>query len=408
MPAAPAGEGNKRLCMILHGWFPPDARVARAIRAAVGSGYEVDLVCLRRPNSTAPSTEVVFGARVIRLPVVHDGAAGFGTVVREYVGFTVLATLAVARLAYRRRYSVIQVHNPPDFLVVGALLPKLLFGAHVVLDVHDLAPDMFAMRFGERRGARLADRFLRLVERGAAGVADAVITVHEPYRRQLEARGVPASKLTVVMNSVDEAVLPAVKTPHREPAFRIVYHGTLAPHYGVELLVDAVAKIAPEIENLRVEIIGIGDSLPAARAHAERLGLRDIVNFPGGGLQHDVLAKVQGASVGVVPNLPTRLNRYALSSKLFEYVALGIPAVVADLPTLRAHFSDAEVLFFRAGDASALADALLQVARDPAAAEARAAAALRRCEDYSWSLNRARYVELLDRLSGRNGAQPDG
>ena len=60
-----------------------------------------------------------------------------------------------------------------------------------------------------------------------------------------------------------------------------------------------------------------------------------------------MLRAVQRRSVGVVPNLPTRLNRYALSTKLFEYVALGIPVVCADLPTIREHFSDDEVLLLR-------------------------------------------------------------
>ncbi len=83
-------------------------------------------------------------------------------------------------------------------------------------------------------------------------------------------------------------------------------------------------------------------------------------------------ASVAHASVGVVPNLPIRLNRFALSSKLLEYVALEIPAVCADLPTLRAHFTHDEVTFFKAGDAEALADAIVGIARDPAGARRRA------------------------------------
>ena len=63
--------------------------------------------------------------------------------------------------------------------------------------------------------------------------------------------------------------------------------------------------------------------------------------------QAEVLAAVQSAHVGVIPNLSSRLNRFALSSKMFEYVALGVPVVSADLPTIREHFSDEEVLFFR-------------------------------------------------------------
>ena len=67
---------------------------------------------------------------------------------------------------------------------------------------------------------------------------------------------------------------------------------------------------------------------------------------------------------------------------------------------LREHFAEDEVLFFTPGDANALADALLATARDPEAARTRAEAALRRAGAYAWGTNAARYVRLLDDLSG--------
>ena len=125
---------------------------------------------------------------------------------------------------------------------------------------------------------------------------------------------------------------------------------------------------------------------PSSPRGAATLGVADRVALRGVALpQAEVLDRIQGASVGVIPNLPSRLNRFALSTKLFEYVALGIPVVAADLPTLRSHFTPEEVTYFRAGDAVELAAALESVADDYESALTRARAAGERYRaSYAW------------------------
>jgi glycosyltransferase involved in cell wall biosynthesis len=258
------------------------------------------------------------------------------------------------------------------------------------------------MRFPGRAEAAVGG-VLQRIERLATMFADAVVTVHEPYRREMVARGVPETKVSLVMNSLDEDLLPP-PIP-RANGRRIVYHGTITPSYGVELLVQAAARIVDEIPDLRVEIIGEGDGVPELRDRVSQLRLSSQVAIEGEYIPHrEALARVNGASVGVVPNLPTALNRFALSSKLFEYVALGVPVVSADLPTIREHFSADEIQFFRPGDAESFADALLAVLRDPFRAATLVERARRRYQPYRWDVNAGRYLAILDRLSGRDGA----
>jgi glycosyltransferase involved in cell wall biosynthesis len=388
---------SPRLLMLLHGYFPDEPRVAAEARAAIGADWEVDIIALRRAGEA--STDLVEGVRLRRLPVQHRRGAGLAATIREYLSFTILAAVAAARLSLRRRYDVIQVHNPPDFLVLAALVPRLL-GTRILFDVHDLASDMFEMRFERSRAASLAAVTLRRLEWLAARLSSAVVTVHEPYRNELAARGVPRDKITVVMNSLDERLLPP-PLALEEKGFRVVYHGTVTPHYGVKLLVEAAGQLRESVSGLRVDIYGEGDAKADLELRARELGLEHVVRLTGHLPQREVLRAVQGASVGVVPNLPTRLNRFALSTKLFEYVALGIPVVSADLPTIKEHFSDDEVLFFRAGDASSLAHALAEIARDPYGAARRVEAARRRYEDYRWVRSAAEYVDLIRRLTAR-------
>jgi glycosyltransferase involved in cell wall biosynthesis len=152
---------------------------------------------------------------------------------------------------------------------------------------------------------------------------------------------------------------------------------------------------------LVLEVLGEGDGVEAARTRALDLGIAERVWFSDRYLpQREVLARVTAANVGVVSNLPIPLNRFALSTKLFEYVALRVPVVCADLPTIRRHFNGDELRYFTAGDVRALADALIDVATDPAEAQSRARRAAARAAAYSWEANARRYEALLGELTG--------
>jgi len=277
----------------------------------------------------------------------------------------------------------------------------------LLLDIHDLSPHMYKARFEGRPIARVVGAGLRAVQRLACALADRVITVHEPYRRQLANDGVPARKVSVIMNSADERLIERVvkKTKLRsdglEP-FTLAYHGTITHWYGVDLIVEALASLSTELPDARAVILGAGDAVESARNLARGLGVLDRLELPGTYVPiEQALNRVASASCGVIPNRPSTLNRFALSSKLFEYVALGIPVVVSRLETLAAHFGSDEVTFFEPGDADSLAEAARWVASNPQAAKDKAEAARQRAHEYSWRENGARFVDLLASLDRR-------
>jgi glycosyltransferase involved in cell wall biosynthesis len=392
-----------RLCMVVHAHYPlAEPRVEREAKAARDAGYEVHVVCLR--NRGELRREVIDGITIHRLPLRHVRGASKWRLALEYLSFALVAMAVVSRLHRRRRIDLVQVHAPPDFLAVAGL-PIKLRGGRLILDVHDISTHMYRARFtnGDDAGAR-KDRLLgvlTLIERGACTLADSVVTVHEPYRRELISHGVPEPKVQVVMNAVDEILVePArrARTAGNRPAhpFTLAYHGTITEWYGVDLIVDALRRLEGEIPAVRAIILGEGDALPRVRELADRLGVADRVRFSSSYVPiGEALREVARADCGIIPNRASTLNTFALSSKLFEYVALGVPVVSAELPTIRAHFSQDELLYFRAGDTDSLVAALLRVARDPASAKRRAQAAQRRYEEYRWPRQAERYVALL-------------
>jgi glycosyltransferase involved in cell wall biosynthesis len=384
--------------MVVHSHYPVrEPRAEREALAAVAAGYAVDVICLRFPGERAK--EVVDDIAITRLPVRHVRGASAARAVTEYVGFALRAAITVLKIHRESQIDIVYIHAPPDFLVAAALIPRLL-GSKVVLDIHDLSPHMFDARFGHRPGAQVVQRALRQVERIACSLAHRVVTVHDPYRAELIAHGVPATKISVVMNAPSPDVLAAARAAVGNGKvtkdFIVAYHGTVTRWYGVDLLVDAIALLEDRLPRLRGLILGEGDALSSAEALAYRRGVARQVDFSGSFVSHvEALSRVAGASCGVIPNRPSRLNRFALSSKLLEYVSLEIPAVVARLETLEAHFSADEVTFFEPGSAESLAAAIAWVAEHPGEAREKARRAKARAEAYSWSVNRVRLLNAL-------------
>jgi glycosyltransferase involved in cell wall biosynthesis len=399
----PSNGDSRRphICMVVHSHYPVgEPRAEREAQAAVEAGYAVDVICLRLPNE--PTAETIDEIGIRRLPVRHSRGAGVLRAVVEYVGFATRATLSVLRIHRHAPIDVVYVHAPPDFLIATSLVPRLL-GSRVVLDIHDLSPHMYNARFGRRFLATHVERGLRLVERTACAIAHRVITVHDPYREELIAHGVPARKISVVMNSPAANALDLARATatneDKSDGFIVAYHGTVTHWYGVDLVVEAIALLEDRIPHLRGLILGEGDALASAEDLAHKLDVASRIDFSNTFLSHiEALARVSGASCGVIPNRPTQLNRFALSSKLLEYVGLEIPAVVARLETLEAHFGSDEVTFFEPGDVDSLAAAIAWVAEHPAEARAKAERARTRAQEYSWSTSRARLLEALSSI----------
>lgn len=396
--------------MIVFAQYPGDeTRVQRQAEALIGRGLAVDVLCLRGTDAgLSEPVEVVGGVQVYRLPASRSyGKASFAHLMLEYLAFFWHVMIALIRLHPRRRYGVVQVHNLPDFLVFAAWFPRML-GARIVLDMHDLMPEFLASRTGRAMDDLLV-RLVKLQERLSCAFADHVITVTDLWRDTLIQRGVPASKVSVVMNVADDRVFrprPELGSPRVPGALRLFYHGILAPRAGLDLVLEAIARLHDELPGLSFTIHGRkGDFSEALRVTAGQLGIADHVVF-----SHelrpvsDLPALIAASDVGVVPYRPDVFTDGILPTKLMEYAALGMPAIVARTQAVSAYFDDATAELFAPGSVEGLVSAIRRLARDRERLRSLSAHARRFGERYSWSAQSASYLALVERL-GRRGAE---
>ena len=393
---SPHRRRRLRVAMVHISDFRLDSRIQRQARALAERGDEVDLVCVGERE------ELRVGEGAIRIhPVAAEKAGGgAGAYVRSYGSFLARALWRVSMLDARRRFDLVEVHNMPDLLTAAALGPRLR-GAPVILNVHDTFPELFATKYGRPAGDRL-ERLLLGEERISAALATRVITVTDQARLRLEGRGVGVGRTTVVMNSPDEQVFgpprAPVSWPERGP-LRVLYHGGLAPRFGVESAIRAWERLRESVPRLELRVCGSGEDRDRLAALAAEIDGERIHVTPEPVPFERIPAELQAAHIGVVPTLHDRFTELLLPVKLLEYVHMGLPVVASQLPGISGYFSEGDLHGYAPGDPDALATAIESVCADPHGARERAARATERLADIAWERQRAGYLRLVDELT---------
>ncbi|MEQ9499422.1 MAG: glycosyltransferase family 4 protein [Deltaproteobacteria bacterium] len=385
-----------RIAAVAYTHYESDPRVKREAEALAARGDDVTVFALASEGRPAEATEN--GVKVVRLAMPRYRGGAAAQYVASYGAFMARVHLPLIAAHLKARFDVVHIHTMPDAMVFCALVPRLS-GAKVVLDMHDLMPDLFRVKFEGRVGDAVGTA-LELVQQAATTFADAVIAVHENQYELLLDAGVPAHKLAIVMNAADPTLFPPrKKEPRVKDEVRVIYHGTVLHRYGCDLAVRAFAKAHAQEPKLTMRMLGGGDYVGDVRALADSLGLAEpAFSMSGAHVPlEEIAAAIRDAHIGLIPNRDDHVDS-VLPTKLLEYVAVGIPAVAANTRTIGRFFDGDTVELFEVGDVDAMAEALVRLARDGARRKALVAAGRAWEAEYGWDVNRQHLFRTMDAL----------
>jgi colanic acid biosynthesis glycosyl transferase WcaI len=309
------------------------------------------------------------GVRLLRVPhPVPRNPSGFSRVWMELV----FATRGALRLV-RQRPDVVVVVSPALLGLIPAVLLRPLFGYRVGAVVQDLygaalSETGIAGGLVARATARLELALLRRVQ--------GIVVIHDVFRRNLVANGVPESRIEVIPNWAhvtmpEEHDRAAVRRElgWRENEFIALHAGNMGAKQGLEGLVD-VARLAEEQGSpVRVVLMGNGSRRAALTEYGQGLDRLSLVDsLPPGEFESAVTA----ADCLLLHEKPGVVEM-SVPSKLTTYFTAGRPVVAATDPRSGAaslmNAADAGPVV-RAGDAAAVLGAIEQLAQDPRTAEA--------------------------------------
>jgi glycosyltransferase involved in cell wall biosynthesis len=285
------------------------------------------------------------------------------------------------------------------FLLAGVMAAKRL-NKPLLLEVN--AP-LFEERMKHSGGLSLV-RLARWAEGHVWRRASAVLPVTQVLAGHVTARGVPAERIVVVPNGINEAHFDTAPSPEQAKqqlglSGRLVlgFTGFVRDWHGVDRVIDWMAQSdAPA--NTHLLVVGDGPVRAELEAQAQRLGLGERVRFTGVVHRDQVPAYVAAFDVALQP----AVTAYASPLKLMEYLVMGKAVVAPDTPNIREILQhDENALLFTDGTPGALQAALARVCQDNTlrqrlAVEARATIGRL---GLTWRANAERAVALGARLA---------
>jgi glycosyltransferase involved in cell wall biosynthesis len=152
------------------------------------------------------------------------------------------------------------------------------------------------------------------------------IVVSEATKKKLQQSGVPADKITIVRNGIDEALF------HQKPQRRrntITYLGRLVRHKHPEDLIRALSLLDPKLD-WRAEIAGEGELLPELQALTRQHGLEKRVRFLGRIDDREKIWLLTSSACLVLPSIAE-----GWGVVLAEAAAVGVPSIAYDIPGVR-------------------------------------------------------------------------
>jgi glycosyltransferase involved in cell wall biosynthesis len=271
-------------------------------------------------------------------------------------------------------------------------------GARIILDIHDIVPELFANKFDAKPG-NLYIALLKFIEKASAAFVDYVIVSNHLWYEKLLSRSVPKEKCSVFLNHVDPALFYRRERTRADDKIIVIFPGSFQWHQGLDIAIEAFSLVQKRVANCEFHIYGGGDEKTELIALTEKLGLNDKVKIFDGAPLETIADLISNADLGVVPKRADSFGNEAYSTKIMEFMSQGIPVVVSRTKIDNFYFDSSVVRFFTSGDVKALAEAMCEVIENGALREKLIAGGYRYVDIHSWDRRKNEYLNLVDTLS---------
>jgi len=368
-----------KILIVTQYFWPEDCRINDLALGLLDRGHEVT-VYTGKPNYPGGRffpgygffgqvVENYQGVRVIRAPLIPRGDGGTLRLVLNYFSFAFLASL-LAPLRCPGPYDVILVYEPSPVTVgLPALALKWSKNVPVLFWVQDLWPETLSATGAIRSRwiLGLVGRLVRFIYRHCS----LVLAQSKAFAPYLQAQGVPEARIRYFPNSAEALYQPVAVDPQASErrlmpeGFRVMFAGNIGAAQDFETILAAAERLR-ESRDIHWIVVGNGRLADWVEREIERRGLRDTVHLLGRHPVESMPSFFALADVMLVTLKNEPIFALTIPSKIQSYLACGRPIVAAlDGEGARVIEESGAGVAVKAGDAAALAQAVLKLYRMP-------------------------------------------
>ena len=274
--------------------------------------------------------ENIGNCSIARVCVFTSKKKNFITRLLFYISFAFTAGL-YSLITYRR-FDIIYITSPPLFVsLIGIILKIIAPQKKVIFEVRDLWPDS-AIQLGELRN-KFIIKVSEKIEKYIYIYSDKIISISEHMKETITKKSIKAEKIIVIHNGTDLNFNISNLKEFKIDIFQklknkkvILYAGNVGIAQNLEIIIEA-AELLKDKREYYFLIIGEGPRRMELEALKEKKKL-DNIEFIGEVSREEIPYYLAQADCGIVSLRKLSLFYGALPSKMFDYMACGLPLLV--------------------------------------------------------------------------------
>jgi glycosyltransferase involved in cell wall biosynthesis len=328
--------------MILDRDFPPDDRPEKEALSLIKAGYDVHLLCYTATKK--PLEENYKGIKISRFTLNEKVHKKFSAAYLVFPIYKWIYTRQIEKFIREYSLDILHVHDLPISDVAYKMAKK--YKLRLVLDQHEYWSNWIGNTYHYNTVIGKIVKYLSNWEKYELinlHRADLVITVSENLRQlYMKNIQIPAEKIITVPNTPshevfnDQNVDQDIRVKYSSQ-FMIFYAGAIDILRGIDLFVDALAKLQPKIPTIKLVLAGRFARGCNILEHAESLGIQNLIEYLGWLEVEQIPSYISASKVCIFtppPEMSEEINN-TITTKIYQYVSMKKPVIVSSAKMMK-------------------------------------------------------------------------